>query len=139
MKKTNVEKLTPFKPGIKIIIVAGGRDFNKPRLLLKRMDHLTKRLTTFEVYTGAAKGADKIGEAWALHRFQRVTNFYPDWIADKKAAGVLRNIRMAEEAKAKVGRKKVALVAFWDGVSKGTKNMIAIARRHKFAVRVVRY
>jgi hypothetical protein len=32
-----------------------------------------------------------------------------------------------------------ALIAFWDGESKGTKNMIDNARRKGLAVRVIQY
>ncbi len=32
-----------------------------------------------------------------------------------------------------------ALIAFWDGKSRGTKNMIELAKEHKLKVRVIKY
>ena len=32
-----------------------------------------------------------------------------------------------------------ALVAFWDGTSKGTKNMIQLAKRYDLKIRVQKY
>ena len=48
--------------------------------------------------------------------------FIPNWQFYGKAAGEKRNIEMAKHAN--------GLIAFWDGKSKGTKNMIEIAKKH---------
>lgn len=48
---------------------------------------------------------------------------------DGKKAGIFRNIAMAEYAH--------ALIAFWDGESKGTAHMIQAARERGLVVRVV--
>lgn len=48
-----------------------------------------------------------------------------------KAAGYLRNTEMAKNAD--------ALVAFWDGMSLGTRHMIETAKAHGLNVRVKRY
>jgi hypothetical protein len=44
---------------------------------------------------------------------------------------MLRNYRMADNAD--------ALIAFWDGTSRGTANMINIARKKNLPVRVIQY
>ena len=46
-------------------------------------------------------------------------------------AGPLRNEKMARVAD--------ALIAFWDGKSRGTKNMIDLANMKGISVRIVRY
>ena len=57
---------------------------------------------------------------------------YPaDWERHGRAAGPIRNEEMAEVSD--------ALIAFWDGKSRGTKSMIEIARRKGLQVAVVRY
>ena len=43
----------------------------------------------------------------------------------------MRNVEMAENAN--------ALIAFWDGKSKGTKHMINIATERNLPVRVIKY
>ena len=49
----------------------------------------------------------------------------------KGIAGYLRNKQMAEYAD--------ALIAFWDGESKGTKHMIDLAKKNGLKVRIVNY
>lgn len=55
---------------------------------------------------------------------------------DGKAAGPIRNAQMAKYASE--GAKGI-LVAFWDGKSKGTKNMIQEARNKDLIVKIVEY
>jgi len=57
---------------------------------------------------------------------------YPaDWNRHGRAAGPIRNEKMAEVSD--------ALIAFLDGKSRGTRSMIEIARRKGLQVAVVRY
>ena len=69
-----------------------------------------------EVVSGGAKGVDKLGERWATAYHIPITRFIPDWNLSGRSAGMIRNKQMAEYAD--------ALIAIWDGKSKGTKNMI---------------
>ena len=48
-----------------------------------------------------------------------------------KAAGMMRNKQMLDFAD--------ALVAFWDGESRGTENMLDIAANKGIPVRIIRY
>ena len=48
-----------------------------------------------------------------------------------QAAGYIRNKEMAQNAD--------ALVAFWDGESRGTKSMIDLAKEYDLAVRVLKF
>lgn len=57
--------------------------------------------------------------------------FPADWGKYGKSAGVLRNKQMAEYAD--------GLIAFWDGKSRGTANMIETAKGLGLRVRVARY
>jgi len=69
----------------------------------------------------AEYGADYIGELYAKHIGVPVRDFPADWIAHGNAAGPMRNRQMAKYAD--------ALIAFWDGKSKGTANMINEMKR----------
>lgn len=60
-----------------------------------------------------------MGEFWALHHDIPVKKFPADWGGLGKRAGYLRNEQMADYAD--------ALIAVWDGKSKGTKHMIDVA------------
>lgn len=113
------------------VIIAGGRDFNHLQALCDNCDKILSNQTNIEVVSGTAKGADTLGEVYADLRGYDVTKFPADWDKYGKGAGYIRNKEMAEYAD--------ALIAFWDGKSRGTKNMIDLARGKGLKVRVIRY
>ncbi len=70
-----------------------------------------------EVVSGVAEGVDTAGgEEWAKHHRVPITAFLPDWDLHGRSAGVIRNLEMAEYAD--------ALLAVWDGESRGTAHMV---------------
>lgn len=83
------------------------------------------------IISGYASGADALGERYAQERGSLLETFPADWKVHGKAAGPIRNTKMAEVAD--------ALIAFWDGKSRGTKNMIDTATKRGLKVAVVRY
>ena len=114
------------------VIIAGGRDFQDYDLLTKTMDRLLSNIKDdIEVVCGMARGADTLGEQYAIERGFSVRYFPADWNRYGKSAGFIRNAEMAENAD--------ALVAFWDGQSHGTRNMIETATSRGLKVRVKRY
>lgn len=82
-----------------------------------------------EVVCGCAKGVDQWGSKFAIDNDIPVTNFVPDWEAFGKAAGPRRNTEMAEYGD--------ALIAVWDGKSRGTADMIRKARVEGLEVFIV--
>jgi hypothetical protein len=82
-----------------------------------------------EVVSGHADGADSVGEAYAAKHGIPVADavhddldFHADWDQHGRAAGPIRNERMAEYGD--------ALLALWDGESPGTRSMIETAGEH---------
>lgn len=78
--------------------------------------------------SGTADGVDKLGEQWAKGRLIPVEKFYPKWKLYGKYAGLVRNTEMA--------RTSQALLAVWDGKSKGTAHMIHVAKKKGLLVYV---
>ena len=114
------------------VIIAGGRDYNNYAQLERAMDRLLSNITDeIVIVCGMARGADMLGEQYGKQRGYRINYFPADWQTFGKSAGYIRNQKMAENAD--------ALVAFWDGKSRGTANMIDIALRFELSVRVIRY
>lgn len=108
-------------------VIAGGRDIEDMSALIAALDACPWSHEIREVVSGGARGADALGERLAHRRRWHVTIFRADWEGEGKAAGPLRNRRMATyAARCPAGG---GLVALWDGKSKGTKNMIAEAKR----------
>jgi pantothenate kinase len=113
------------------VIIAGGRTFQDFDLLCKKVDKILSRQDEVEVVSGAARGADKLGERYADLRGYKITRFPADWSNNGRAAGFIRNEEMAGYSD--------ALIAFWDGKSKGSKHMIDTAYMMGLDVRVIRY
>lgn len=84
--------------------------------------------TPTEIFSGCSEGVDQLGEEWAKQHKIVLRRFYADWSIFGKSAGPIRNREMAENAE--------ALIALWDGVSRGTKNMIEEAINRKLLVKV---
>jgi hypothetical protein len=116
------------------LIVAGSRTFDDYVLLRKQIkqwlasliiahkftgDYKEGLFEITEIVSGCARGADRLGELYAKRRKIPIKKFPADWKKYGKRAGFLRNLEMAEYAD--------AVILFWDGKSKGTKNMIEIA------------
>ena len=111
------------------VIIAGGRNFNDYEFLSRVCDIVLSRQTAVEVVSGTANGADTLGEKYAYDNGLLIKKFPADWDKYGKSAGYRRNSQMADYAD--------ALIAFWDGASKGTKHMIDLARRGNLKVKVV--
>lgn len=114
------------------VIIAGGRDFDDYEKLAAAMDfylgHIEDEIV---VVCGLCGGADQLGHRYATERGYRISYHPANWEYYGKAAGPIRNEEMAKNAD--------ALVAFWDGESRGTKNMIELARKYNLLVRIKRY
>lgn len=114
------------------VIIAGGRDFDDYPLLVKTMDKLLQNITDkVVVVCGMARGADSLGERYAKERGFEVKYSPANWDYHGKAAGYKRNEQMAQNAD--------ALVAFWDGESKGTGHMINLAKAYNLKIRIKKY
>lgn len=115
------------------VIIAGCRDFDDYELLKEKCDYFLQdeKKEDVVIISGHASGADALGERYAQERGFQLETFPADWKAHGRAAGPIRNARMASAAN--------ALIAFWDGKSRVTKNMIEIAKNHNLKVVVVRY
>ncbi len=121
---------------VKRIIVAGGRDFSDYPFLREKMDEILKTLDgDAEIISGHAAGADLLGERYAIERCLLLKVMPADWESNGKAAGVLRNQQMLDYA---LGAEPM-VVAFWDGKSRGTRDMIDRARRQGTDTRIFLY
>ena len=104
------------------IIIAGSRTFTDYKKLCEVCDQILQDQNNIEIVSGAYyRGADKLGEKYATEKGLKLTKFPADWKRFGRAAGPKRNEQMANYAD--------ALVAFWDGKSRGTKNMIDLAEQ----------
>ena len=116
------------------IIIAGGRDFNDYTLLTKVCNEAIPRMAgdnTPVIISGGAAGADSLGEQYAQENGIAIERHPADWKKHGKAAGPIRNAEMAACAD--------FLIAFWDGKSRGTQNMMMNAVKKDIPCIVVTY
>ena len=107
-------------------IIAGTRTFNDYLVLLQAIGRIDWEIT--QVISGTAKGVDRLGERWAKKHNVPVERYFADWTTHRKRAGIIRNVLMVKKAE--------ALLALWDGKSRGTDHIITIAREKGLRVYV---
>lgn len=125
-REGNTPTLANQKKKMKLLI-AGSRNIFDKTFVFETLDKLNKPV--HEVVSGAARGPDSIGEAWAEANNLPVTRFPAMWGEYGKSAGYIRNIEMAQYAD--------EAVVFWDGSSKGTAHMIQQMKKLKKPVEIV--
>jgi hypothetical protein len=102
------------------LAVVGSRDFSDYELLKSKLDIIHKTQIITLIISGGAQGADSLAEKWAKENNVKTSIFYPDWNQFGKSAGYKRNVEIVKNAD--------AVIAFWDGTSKGTKITIDLAK-----------
>lgn len=115
------------------IIIAGSRSFaDYPTLCKVVAKFLSFRTDVdIEIVSGCAIGADRLGEQYAKQNGFKISLFPAKWATYGKSAGYRRNIAMVLYAD--------ALVAFWDGKSKGTAHIIDRAQELGLEVTIYKY
>lgn len=83
-------------------------------------------ITPSVVLSGGADGVDRLGERWAREHRVPFERYLARWDEFGRVAGVIRNAEMARTAE--------ALIAVWEGKSRGTADMIDRARRQGLTV-----
>ena len=102
-------------------IIAGSRSIRGLDLVSYCCDDFFSRYKVKEIVSGGAPGVDRLGELVGHSLGIPITVFKASWEVFGKRAGMLRNQDMANYAN--------ALIAIWDGVSPGTREMIKMAKR----------
>ena len=116
------------------VIIAGTRYFNDYAVLKEYCNYiLSNKIRDKEeitILSGGAKGADALGERYAAEKGFSIIRYPAQWEKYGAAAGPKRNKEMCANAD--------ALIAFWDGQSRGTRNVIEEAEKKGLKV-AVRY
>lgn len=106
------------------VIIAGSRDIIDPLIVEDAVSEFKKKSEQeiTEVLSGCARGVDTLGEEWARKNNINIKFMPANWEKYGRSAGYKRNVAMAGKAD--------ALIAVWDGKSRGTGHMIDIAREY---------
>jgi YspA, cpYpsA-related SLOG family len=101
--------------------VVGSRTFDDKDLLAHWLKFWIHPFDT--IISGGAIGADRLAAQWAKTISVDLIEYKPDWELYGKRAGFIRNEKIIGEAD--------VIIAFWDGVSPGTKHDLNLAKQAK--------
>jgi hypothetical protein len=105
-------------------IIAGSRSITDMRYIEEAVACSQFEIT--EIVSGGAKGIDTLAITYAQQHRIPLTIMRANWDQYGKSAGFRRNGKMANYAD--------ALIAIWDGQSRGTLHMINVAKERKLKV-----
>ncbi len=107
-------------------IIAGSRSITNIEDVYNAVHNSNFDIT--EVVSGIARGVDRLGEQWAKENNISIKRFPAQWNKYGRSAGYIRNAQMANYSD--------ALIAVWDGKSKGTQHMSNFAKKSGLLVYV---
>lgn len=111
------------------LAIIGSRTFTDFELMEKEILRLYQLDQITEIVSGGATGADTLAEMFAQKYNIPTSINRPDWAKYGKRAGYIRNKEIVDQAD--------QVIAFWDGVSRGTKITIDLANRANKRVEIV--
>lgn len=112
------------------IAVIGSRAYTDQSHVWALLDAVHETHPISQIISGGAKGPDTFAEDWAALNNVKTQIFLADWSKHGTSAGFIRNHDIISAAS--------MIIAFWDGVSKGTQHSINLARRQNKQITIIR-
>lgn len=112
------------------VLCCGDRNWTDREVIRQELLKLPPDTVIIE---GEARGADRISREVAVEMGLQIMPFPADWTRYGRAAGPIRNHQMLVEAQPQL------VLAFHNNIenSKGTKNMVSIARAAHVIVKII--
>ena len=121
------------------VIISGGRTYDNYEYFCEKMDEILKPYLDDDydiaIITGYAVGVDRMGDKYAMTHGHTSHVIPALWNKYGENAGHIRNMEMGNFAKRTTMN---LLVAFWNGKSRGTKDMIDYAEKIMIPVKIVK-
>lgn len=117
---------------MKKIAIVGSRKFDNYEFFKEFIDKYLQDCPDIQIHfvSGGAIGTDSLAEKYAYEEEIPIDIYYPDWETFGKSAGRIRNQEIIDTAD--------ELIAFWDGISPGTKMTISFAKKKGIPYKVVK-
>lgn len=112
------------------IAIIGSRAITDKEFIYSKLDTIFSTRKPDLIVSGGAKGPDTLGVLWARDNEIAVKEFFPDWEKYGRGAGFKRNTQIVEAAD--------LVIAFWDGLSKGTLDSINKAKKLNKRVEIIK-
>ncbi len=101
------------------LAIIGSRSFDDYELLCRMVSEHYPQVSL--IISGGARGADELARRFALGHGIDIREYLPEWKQHGRPAGQIRNRFIIDDAD--------AVLAFWDGRSKGTRGGLEYARK----------
>lgn len=129
----NKQRLTrkQKKLPVKRVVIAGCRTFNDYEEAKQYIEHCISNIrqgNRIVIVSGGSRGADKLGEQFAIENNYEIERYYADWDNFGRSAGPRRNEVMV--------KKSDYVICFWNGQSRGTESMIKYAKIYDRPLRI---
>ena len=112
------------------VVIGGCRDYNDYNSFTS---YLYKYLSAYDdsitIVSGHCSGVDTMAERFAHENSFSLEIIPAEWKKYGKAAGPIRNETMVKNSD--------AIIAFWDNKSKGTKNLISLAKKYNKIITII--
>jgi YspA, cpYpsA-related SLOG family len=108
------------------VLVCGSRTWDDADEIRKVLERFGRETT---IVHGGARGADTIAAGVAHALGMQVEEYPADFELHGRPAGIIRNIEMIET-------EPDLVVAFWDGVSTGTKHTLSLAKKNRIPIEI---
>jgi hypothetical protein len=102
------------------IAIIGSRGWPFPETVRAVVRRLAEKDSSIVIVSGGARGVDSVAERAAKAAGLEVVVYEADWDRHGRAAGMLRNTTIVEDAD--------KVLVFWDGSSRGTADTVRKAR-----------
>ena len=112
------------------ITIGGCRDYNNYEVFSEFVSECISKINSenIVILSGHCSGVDEMAEKYAKEKGYELEIYPADWKKYGKAAGPKRNKEMV--------RNSNAVIAFWDGKSRGTKNLIDLAKKKDIQIKI---
>lgn len=119
---------------MEVVLITGSRSITERDKIFKRLDDLVNPDEVYVFIEGGAEGVDQISSEWCglnqvNNKTMTITPAHYEQFGN--GAGNMRNQDMLDFALEISGREKIKIhgIAFWDGSSTGTMDMIKRMRK----------
>ena len=128
------------------IAIVGSRNFDDYNLLKSILKTYQQEATL--IISGGAKGADQLAEQWSLEFLNELPAVIrPDWKDISHTDAIIKEDGKGNKYDALAGLRRNKLIAqqadliiaFWDGQSKGTKQIILYGQQIGKNVEIIKY
>jgi hypothetical protein len=108
-----------------IVAIVGSRSFKDFDLLTITLN----KLKIHEIISGGAVGADFLAEQYAQQHNIKTRIIKPEYKKYSRVAPIIRNKSIVDNSD--------LIIAFWNGISRGTKNVIEYAKKTNKKIEII--